>query len=227
MKRLFGVAKQKEPPPSLDDVSASMDARGGSLDEKIRKLDAELLKHKDMIKRTRPGPAQEAAKQRAMRVLKQKRLYEGQRGQLYDQQFNIEQVSFATQNIKDTTQQVQAMKAANKELKQQFKTNKELDIDAIDKMQDEMADLMDMSNEIQEALGRNYAVPDEIDDAELMGELEGLEADLAAEAEADQNAVPSYLQEPDLPSVPSGELGAGEEPLVELPTEAAPQRTTA
>ena len=37
------------------------------LDEKIRKLDEQLLKHKDTIQKTR-GPAQEAAKRRALVV---------------------------------------------------------------------------------------------------------------------------------------------------------------
>lgn len=36
-------------------------------------------------------------------------------------------------------------------------------------MQDEMMDLMDMSNEIQESLGRSYNVPDDIDEDDLMG----------------------------------------------------------
>lgn len=48
--------------------------RGDSVEEKIKKLDAELSKYKEQIKRTRPGPAQEAVKARAMRVLKQKRM---------------------------------------------------------------------------------------------------------------------------------------------------------
>lgn len=38
------------------------------LDEKIRKLDEQLAKHKDAIKKCRPGPAQEAAKRRALAV---------------------------------------------------------------------------------------------------------------------------------------------------------------
>lgn len=32
-----------------------------------------------------------------------------------------------------------------------------------------MMDLMDMSNEIQETLGRSYNVPDDIDEDDLMG----------------------------------------------------------
>lgn len=36
-------------------------------------------------------------------------------------------------------------------------------------MQDEMMELMDVSTEIQESLGRSYNVPDDIDEEELMG----------------------------------------------------------
>jgi len=48
--------------------------RGDTVDDKIKKLDAELSRYKEQIKKTRPGPAQEAVKARAMRVLKQKRM---------------------------------------------------------------------------------------------------------------------------------------------------------
>lgn len=48
--------------------------RGETVDEKIKKLDTELARYKEQIKKTRPGPAQEAVKARAMRVLKQRRM---------------------------------------------------------------------------------------------------------------------------------------------------------
>lgn len=44
------------------------------MDEKIKKLDAELTRYREQLKKTRPGPAQEAIKARAMRILKQKRM---------------------------------------------------------------------------------------------------------------------------------------------------------
>jgi hypothetical protein len=37
-------------------------------DDKIKKLDEQLAKYKDQIKRTRPGPAQDAIKRRALQV---------------------------------------------------------------------------------------------------------------------------------------------------------------
>ena len=53
----------------------------------------------------------------------------------------MEQTSFALESIKDTAQTVQAMKAAGSELKTAFK-KQDLDINSIEKLQDEMADLM-------------------------------------------------------------------------------------
>eukprot|EP01018_Ginkgo_biloba_P033569 Gb_31938 [translate_table: standard] len=207
MKRVFGIKKNKEPPPSIEDSTGRLNKRGDAVDEKIKKLDAELTRYREQIKKTRPGPAQEALKARAMRILKQKRMYEGQRDMLYNQTFNLDQVSFAAEGIKDAQQTMAAMKAANKELKGTLKTVK---IDDIDNMQDEMMNLMDISNEIQDSLGTSYSVPDDIDEDELMGELDALEADMGSETQTD--GMPAYLQpdkEPDLdaelnlPSAPS------------------------
>ncbi|KAJ4720549.1 charged multivesicular body protein 5-like [Melia azedarach] len=208
MKRVFGVKKDKEPPPSVQDASDRINKRGDNVDQKIKSLDAELSRYKEQIKKTRPGPTQEAIKARAMRVLKQKRMYEGQRDMLYNQTFNLDQVAFASEGIKDAQQTMSALKSANKELKGMMKTVK---IQDIDNLQDEMMDLMDVSSEIQETLGRSYNVPDDIDEEELMGELDALEADMGIEDEA---GVPSYLKpdkEPDLdaelnlPSAPMGQ----------------------
>lgn len=74
-------------------------------------------------------------------VLKQKRLLETQRDQLFNQQFNMEQTSFALESIKDSAQTVAAMKQAGQELKAAFKSN-DLNISSIEKLQDEMADYM-------------------------------------------------------------------------------------
>jgi len=64
-----------------------------------------------------------------------------------------------------------------------------------------MQDLMDQSTEIQEALGRSYAL-DGVDEEDLEGEL----AALGEELEAD--AAPSYLSAMRTPSVPTAEPAA-------------------
>uniref|UniRef100_A0A8R7NX76 Uncharacterized protein n=1 Tax=Triticum urartu TaxID=4572 RepID=A0A8R7NX76_TRIUA len=58
-----------------------------------------------------------------------------------------------------------AMKAANNELKGMMKMVR---IEGIDSMQDETMDVMGVSSEIQENLGRSYNVPDDIHEEELI-----------------------------------------------------------
>lgn len=83
MKRFFGGKKEAPPPPpSLAESTETVNKRVGALDDKIKALDKQLVDFKNQIKATRPGPAQNRIKQRAMQVLKQKRMYEQQRDQV-------------------------------------------------------------------------------------------------------------------------------------------------
>ncbi|VAH12076.1 unnamed protein product [Triticum turgidum subsp. durum] len=104
MKKIFGAKKSQDPPPSIQDATDRIYKRGDTVDDKIKKLDAELARYKEQIKKTRPGPAQEAVKARAMRILKQRKMYEGQRDMLYNQTYNLDQVAFASEGIKDAQQ---------------------------------------------------------------------------------------------------------------------------
>lgn len=72
---------------------------------------------------------QNAIQERALRTLKQKRMYESQLAQLTQQTFNMESASLATENLRNTMATVDAMKQANKELRKQYG---KLDIDKIE-----------------------------------------------------------------------------------------------
>ena len=61
------------------------------------------------------------------------------------------QVNYSTQMLKDTKTTVNAMKVGVKEMKKEFKN---INIDQIEDMQDELGDMMEEANEIQESLGR-------------------------------------------------------------------------
>lgn len=52
-----------------------MDGRGESIDKKIAKLDAELVKIKNQMKKMRNGPSKNMMKQKALKILKQKKMY--------------------------------------------------------------------------------------------------------------------------------------------------------
>jgi charged multivesicular body protein 5 len=98
MNRIFGSSKPKAPKATINDAISSVscskacmwfdglysltdantgkqtDTRVESIEVKIKKLDAELMKYKDQMAKLKPGPAQSAVKQKALNVLKQKKL---------------------------------------------------------------------------------------------------------------------------------------------------------
>ncbi|KAJ9454650.1 Charged multivesicular body protein 5 [Diplonema papillatum] len=200
MKRLFGVKADAKPAPTLDDTSDRMDKRIGVTDGKIKRLDDELNQVREQLKRARPGPQKNRLLQRGAQLLKQKRLYEGQRDQVENQRFNMDQMKYAAESVKDTMDHVQCLTSTAKELKSQQKT---LNIDKIAAMQDELQDLYQDNEEIQEILGRSYAIEDEMDDDEVAAELMDLEDDYLASNDT------SYLD--DALSKPSDALPVGNE----------------
>lgn len=185
MKRLFGQKKEEAPKPTLDDVNTRLQNRGDAIDTKCQKIDDELVKLKTLIQNTR-GATQQRHKQRAMQLLQQKRMYSGHRDAIYQQQSNVDQLQFTSEMIKDTQIQVSALKDASKDLKKQFKN---FSLDDVEKMQDELRDLYEETQEIQEVMGRAYDVPEEVDEDEMMAELDSLAFDMEKEKDA------SYLDE--------------------------------
>ncbi|CAL1701210.1 unnamed protein product [Somion occarium] len=195
MNRIFGSSASKKPRPTLQDAISSTDTRVSSIEVKIRKLDGELGRYKDQMSKLRNGPGKNAIQERALRTLKQKRMYEAQLAQLQQQTFNMESASLATENLRNTMATVDAMKQTQKELKKQYG---KMDIDKIENIHYEMEDLLEQVNEIQESLGRSYAVPDEIDEADLQAELDALELEEEVEGPsylADLNKVPDFVDE--------------------------------
>ncbi|XP_063229936.1 charged multivesicular body protein 5 [Bacillus rossius redtenbacheri] len=200
MNRLFGRGKPKEPPPPITDCIASVDSRADSIEKKIARLDAELKKHKDQLKKMREGPAKNAVKQKALRLLKQRKMYEQQSDNLRQQAFNMEQANYAHQTLKDTHSTVEAMRSGVKEMQKEFK---KINIDEIDDIQDNMADMLEQADEVQDALGRSYGTTD-IDEDDLEAELDALGDEMAEQLDDD-----SYLDDVvRAPSAPDKEPGA-------------------
>ena len=153
----------------------------------------------------RDGPGKNAIKQKAIKILQQRKQYEAQKDQLQQQSWNMEQAGMMQDNLKNTMATVDAMKTTQKELKKQYG---KVDIDKIERMQDEMADLMDIGNDIQESISRSYEVPEDVDEAELDAELEALGEEVefervGAESEGglpgfmvDETGPPQFVDEP-------------------------------
>ncbi|XP_076333116.1 charged multivesicular body protein 5-like isoform X2 [Tachypleus tridentatus] len=126
-------------------------------------------------------------------------MYENQRENLMQQSFNMEQANYATQMLKDTKTTVEAMRTGVKEMKREYKR---VNIDDIENLQDELEDMMGQAEEVQEALGRSYGMP-EVDDDELEAELDALGDEIALDEDT------SYLDEASkAPNAPTREPGS-------------------
>ena len=208
MNRLFGTAKPQAPKPTLQDASASMDKRNESFDSKIGKLDKELQRYTEQMKKMKPGPAKQSVQKRALAILKQKKMYEGMKEQTMNQQFNMEQIMFAQDGLKETATTVAAMKDANKSLKKQFKA---INLSQVEDLQDDMSDLLEQAEEVQATLGRSYNT-DDIDEGDLEAELAAMEDDpsLFFSAEEVTEEAADYLNLPASSTAPvtEGEVSA-------------------
>ncbi len=142
----------------------------------------------------RDGPGKSTLKQKALKLLKQKRMIESQKDSLESQSWNMSQTLMTTENLKNTMISIDVMKQSNKELKKQYG---KINIDKIEQIQDEMEDLLDLNQELQDTMSRSYAVPDDISESELDAELEALgdEIEYAALEGENESNIPSYLTE--------------------------------
>ncbi|KIW02128.1 uncharacterized protein PV09_06616 [Verruconis gallopava] len=215
MNRLFG-AKNTAPKPTLSSAISNVETRIETIDVKLAKLNAELSAYQSKLSNMRDGPGKTAIKQKALKVLQQRKMYESQRDQLQQQSWNMEQAGMMQDNLKNTMTTVDAMKTTTKELKKQYG---KVDIDKIERLQDEMADLMEIGNEIQDAISRSYDVPEEVDEAELDAELEALGEEMAMEMHSesenptwlasDPDRVPNFIDQQPEPANREKEAAAG------------------
>ncbi|KAL6998590.1 Charged multivesicular body protein 5 [Sarracenia purpurea var. burkii] len=97
----------------------------------------------------------------------------------------MEQANYAVQSLKDTQSTVSAMKTGVNQMQKEFKNIK---IDDIEDIQDEMADMLEQAYEVQAAWGRSFGMA-EIDDDELAAELDALGDEIALDNDT------SYLDE--------------------------------
>mmetsp|Transcript_20335 Transcript_20335/g.25094 ORF Transcript_20335/g.25094 Transcript_20335/m.25094 type:complete len:227 (-) Transcript_20335:117-797(-) len=194
MNRFFGHKSKKKgkgkaaPEPTLNDVGSNLDKRVTNLEDKIKRLERQIIECKKKMQKSK-GSAKNIQKQKALKLLKQKKQYEMQLERLMGQQMNIDNAKFAQESIKDNADMVKAMKSTATALKDAYN---EINIDDVEDLQDEMMDLMDDANEINEILGQSYGM-DDFDEDELQDELDGLDDELD-DLDENEDEIPAYMQ---------------------------------
>ncbi len=191
MRRLFGRGDKpvqsapQEPPPTLESAGERLDKRGEVLDSRIKKIDDDLLVLRKQILASR-GPNQERLKQRAMQLLKTKKMYESQSDSVMQQRFHVEQMQFTRETMQETKLQLDAMKEACSVMQKEFKN---FSVDEVEKMGEQLRDLYEQHEEIQEIMGHTYDVPDDVDEDDLNEQLNALAFDMDKQKDA------SYLDQ--------------------------------
>lgn len=133
------------------------------------------------------GPSKNMVKQKAIRCLQQKKIYQQQLDQLNNQSFNLSQTAFALDTVKETKTTVSAMKST---LKTFHKEMKGVNLTEVEDLYDNMADMNDEANELQEILAQPMGMPD-IDEAELDAEFAALGAEMDFDKALDIPGLPS------------------------------------
>ncbi|KAK2069914.1 hypothetical protein P8C59_004456 [Phyllachora maydis] len=195
MNRLFGTGAPKPAKPTLDASVKTLAERVATHDVRIAALNAELAGYTARIGKLRAGSeAQRLVKKKATAVLLRRKQQEAQRDTLVAQMDNLEAVQMSYDNAKNTMVMVDTLKTTTRALKKEYGR---IDVDKIERMQDEMAELLDVGRDIQDSLARSYDVPDEVDEAELDAELEALgqEVELEREMAGAEGSGLSFLQD--------------------------------
>ena len=110
MNKLFGTSKPKPEPepaanninaPSLGETSAKLDTRVKVIQAKVDDCNTQLAELKKQMATAR-GNSLNSLKQKALQVLRRRKMYDQQLGQVMNQQFNVDQVAFQQESIQDT-----------------------------------------------------------------------------------------------------------------------------
>ncbi|AAS52036.1 ADR116Cp [Eremothecium gossypii ATCC 10895] len=198
MNRLFGYNNKRTSDQLLQESSKAMDqaqqglnGRISQLDTQIAQLNFQLQGLQKKIAGMGSAVAQRPLRQRALKLLNKRKQLETSRDQLDSQLWSMSQAQMTTENLKNTAVTVNALAQTNKALRQQYK---QINVERLQTMQDEMADLMEQGEELQQVLAMGGTEIDDISESELDAELEALgDGELDFGAEADPVDLPAYL----------------------------------
>ena len=152
-----------------------MGERSKVIEAKVNECNKQLNEVKNAMK-TQKGVAYKNSQKKALMILKRRKMYEVQLNSVQTQQFNIDQVQFTSETIQSTLDAAAGMKQAALVQKDLMK---KIDLDQLEQLQDDIQDMMEDQEEIQEILGRDYAI-DGYDEAEIEAELEELDGEIVA-----------------------------------------------
>lgn len=156
----------------------------------MHKCEADIDALKRDMQRCRPGTSQHNMyKRRLLQAMRERKRIDQQLSAQAGFESNLSAVQDARYQMQDASQMAAALKASGQELKA---SQGAVNVDEIENIQDDITDILVETNDVQEALGRDYGV-DGIDDAELESELQSFEQEMGYSTGAYAAETPSYL----------------------------------
>ena len=217
---LFG----RRPPKKAAAKPKSMAETMGTLDSAIKNTTkrADHLENKireQLIMAKTKGKAGD--KRGALLCLKRKKMYEAEVAKLRTMSLNLEQQKFALESSATTAMAMEGMRTTASALKAQA-----LDTDVVEEVMEDLNEQMQNGQEVQDLLGTAIG-GDTVDDDEVLGELDDLEAEVMeeemmsgvnAKEQIAQEPVPQVM--PEVPTaVPTAEMAEEEAALAQLEAE--------
>eukprot|EP00735_Rhodelphis_limneticus_P008270 TRINITY_DN2114_c0_g1::TRINITY_DN2114_c0_g1_i1::g.12780::m.12780 TRINITY_DN2114_c0_g1::TRINITY_DN2114_c0_g1_i1::g.12780 ORF type:complete len:260 (+),score=62.55,sp/Q5XGW6/CHM4B_XENLA/41.05/3e-34,Snf7/PF03357.16/5.1e-45,Snf7/PF03357.16/7.7e+03,MutS_III/PF05192.13/0.37 TRINITY_DN2114_c0_g1_i1:99-782(+) len=181
---LFGKAKQSTAPSTADTI---MKLRGTL--QTMSKREEYLTKKIDAEKATAKKYAVQKNKRQALMCLKRKKVYEKQQEQLSNAQFQLEQQIMVLENVNI---QKDVFSAFSEGARAMQRVNKDLSIDKVDEIMEDVREQMDVAQEISNALAEPMGFGQDLDEDELEAELAELEGEIVDEQMLETPAAPSY-----------------------------------
>ena len=154
-------------------------------------------------------------------MLKTQKMYEAEVAKLRTMSLNLEQQKFALESSATTAMAMEGMRTTASALKAQA-----LDTDVVEEVMEDLNEQMQNGQEVQDLLGTAIG-GDTVDDDEVLGELDDLEAEVMeeemmsgvnAKEQIAQEPVPQVM--PEVPTaVPTAEMAEEEAALAQLEAE--------
>mmetsp|Transcript_15902 Transcript_15902/g.22254 ORF Transcript_15902/g.22254 Transcript_15902/m.22254 type:complete len:207 (+) Transcript_15902:256-876(+) len=152
----------------------------------LDKQEKHLEKKMDEARRLALQKSRQKNKKAAIFQLKRKRMFEKRLNQLYGQRENVEKLINAMEVVAFNAKHIEKLKAGKNELQQAIK---EVDVDNVNELMDDINEQIGMADEIGEAMGQTLG-NDDVEEEDLEKELEDLQNE---EMEAE------LLQAPEVP----------------------------
>lgn len=168
MFNIFRGKKKQEKKPvhseplDLQKSAARLVDRTHDIKEKLEKIELELRSSLEAFRMARTQPEKIKAKKKAVDALKRKKMYLAQLNNLEQTSFNVENVQMQTDMVRDNMEIVKILKQTNDMQKIMMK---EMNVETVDDMIDEMQEAKYVQEEFSDAIQRNYDI--DIEESEL------------------------------------------------------------